>query len=82
MKMKVFRLSSGSVVQLASKEQIQNWDPEMPVIFYEYILDKQFSGYGTNKDKAMIKMYLDEVLQEVAIPKLTDALTSDEVETR
>ncbi|MFX0103535.1 MAG: hypothetical protein ACFFCS_28495, partial [Candidatus Hodarchaeota archaeon] len=25
---------------------------------------------------------LDEVLQEVAIPKLTDALTSDEVETR
>ena len=80
--MKVFRLSDGRIVQIVEKEKIQKWDPETPAMFVNYIIDKKIESYGTGKDQAEIRAYLNEILEEVAIPKLTNALKSPDPEAR
>ena len=80
--MKIFRLSNGQIVQIIDKEKIQKWTPEMPVIFINYLLDKKMDSYGTSKDQAEIRAYLNDILETVAVPKLTNALKSDKKEIR
>lgn len=80
--MKIFRLSNGMIVQIIDKEKIQRWKPEMPVVFVNYLMDKKLETYGTPKDQAAIRAYLNEILEEVAVPKLTGALKSDDPATR
>ncbi|MBN2152399.1 MAG: hypothetical protein JW839_13185 [Candidatus Lokiarchaeota archaeon] len=80
--MKVFRLSNGQIVQIIDKEKIQNWDPETPVLFVNFILDKKLETYGGSKDQAEIRAYLNEILEDIAIPKLTNALKSPDQNAR
>ncbi len=80
--MKVFKLSDGSFVQIINKDKIMKWDPELPVLFVNYILDKKVDSYGSTKDQAEIRAYLNEVLEEIAIPKLSKALRAEEKATR
>ncbi len=80
--MRVFRLSNGQIVQIIEKEKIKNWDPETPVLFVNFILDKKIESYGTSKDQAEIRAYLNEILEEIAIPKLTNALKSPDQSAR
>nr|MDO8110449.1 hypothetical protein [Candidatus Sigynarchaeota archaeon] len=80
--MKIFRLSNGQIVQIIDKEKVQKWNPEMPVIFVNYLLDKKIDSYGTPKDQSEIRAYLNDILETVAVPKLTNALKSGKKETR
>ncbi len=80
--MRVFRLSDGRIVQIIDKEKIQKWDPETPALFVNYILDKKIESYGTGKDQVEIRTYLNEILEEIAIPKLTNALKSPDPNAR
>lgn len=80
--MKVFRLSNGQIVQIIDKEKIQKWDPETPVMFVNYIFEKKMETYGSSKDQAEIRAYLNEILEDIAIPKLTSALKSPDATTR
>ncbi|MHA1683713.1 MAG: hypothetical protein ACTSUE_22435 [Promethearchaeota archaeon] len=82
MSMEIFKLSNGQIVQIISKKRIEEWEPEVPLMFIDYIMEKKLSSYGTSKDQAKIKKYLEGILEEVAIPKLSGALESDDTEAR
>ncbi|MBY9021591.1 MAG: hypothetical protein KGD67_11050 [Candidatus Lokiarchaeota archaeon] len=72
MDIKAFRLKNGGIVQLADKEKMQEWPIELPLLFIEYIRSKQLDSYGSAKKE--VEIYLNEILEEVAIPRLISVL--------
>jgi hypothetical protein len=76
MSMKVFHLSDNRIVQIASKEKMQKWVGEQPLVYINYIQDSQLRTYGSKKNQKDIAVYLDEAMEEIAIPKLIEALES------
>ena len=81
MSMKVYRLANDRIVQIASKEKMQKWIGEQPLVYINYIRDNRLSTYGSNKTQKEISGYLDEAMQEIAVPKLIEALESSNVDT-
>src|SRR6056297_1637237 len=79
--MRVFRTKKGRVYQLADKKMMEKWNPEMPLIFIGYIEEKRLDDYPSEIKKD-VEAYLNEILEEVAIPKLVYSLKSDDLETR
>ncbi|MHA2183663.1 MAG: hypothetical protein ACXAAI_01590 [Promethearchaeota archaeon] len=73
--MKVFRKKDGGIIQLVSKEKMQEWPIELPLIFIEYIRSKQLENYGSVKKE--VDKYLNEIMKEVAIPRLINVLEGD-----
>ncbi len=72
--MKIFYKKDGGIVQLIDKEKIKEWPIELPLIFIEYIRNNQLKTYEDSKLKKEIEQYLDEVLEDVAIPGLIKVL--------
>ncbi len=69
-------MKNGGVVQLVGKEKMQEWPIELPLIFIEYIRSKKLDSYGSAKKE--VENYLDEIMKEVAIPRLINVLKGDE----
>lgn len=65
-------MKDGGVIQLADKEKMLEWPIELPLLFIEYIRNKQLESYGSAKKE--VENYLDEILKEVAIPRLISVL--------
>lgn len=65
-------MKNGGVIQLADKEKMLEWPIELPLLFIEYIRNKQLESYGNAKKE--VEKYLDEILKEVAIPRLISVL--------
>ena len=57
---------------------MQNWPIELPLLFIEYIRSKQLDNYGSVKKD--VEKYLDEVMKDVAIPRLISVLEGNEDE--
>ena len=70
--MKIFKKKDGGVVQLIDKEAMEEWPIELPLIFVEYIRTKQLDNYGSAKKD--VEAYLDEIMTDVAIPRLVSVL--------
>jgi hypothetical protein len=75
--MKIFNKKDGGIVQLIDKEKMKEWPIELPLIFIEYIRNNQLKTYEDSKLKKEIEQYLDEVLEDVAIPGLIKVLDGD-----
>lgn len=83
--MRLFKDKDGRILQLADKEKINSWSPEVPLIFIGDIKDKRIPIYKNQYSSDLVKeieSYLDEILQDVAIPKLINALNSSDRELR
>ncbi|MHA1583673.1 MAG: hypothetical protein ACTSVU_05000 [Promethearchaeota archaeon] len=83
--MKIFRSNDGRILQLAEKEQMEKWDAEMPLIFIGALREKRLPEYRKMYSKSLVKeieVYIDDILQHVAIPKLISALSSNNLESR
>ncbi len=80
--MKIFYKKDGGIVQLIDKEKIKEWPIELPLIFIEYIRNNQLKTYEDSKLKKDIEQYLDEVLEDVAIPGLIKVLDGVNFERR
>ncbi len=78
--MKIFNKKDGGIVQLIDKEKMKEWPIELPLIFIEYIRNNQLKTYEDSKLKKEIEQYLDEVLEDVAIPGLIKVLDGDNFE--
>jgi len=78
--MKIFYKKDGGIVQLIDKEKMKEWPIELPLIFIEYIRNNQLNTYEGSKLKKEIEQYLDEVLEDVAIPGLIKVLDGDNFE--
>jgi len=74
---KLFRKKDGGVIQLVDKEKMKDWPVELPLIFIEYIREKKLNRYEDNTIKKDIEAYLDEVMKEIAIPRLIGVLDSE-----
>jgi hypothetical protein len=72
---KVFRKKDGGVIQLVSKEKMEEWPIELPLIFIEYIRSKQLETYGSVKKD--VDNYLNEIMRDVAIPRLIHVLEGE-----
>ena len=77
MDIKLFRKKDGGVIQLVDKEKMKFWPVELPLIFIEYIREKKLVSYEDNTIKKDIETYLDEVMKEIAIPRLIGVLDSE-----
>jgi len=76
--MRVFQKKDGGLIQLVDKETMQEWPIELPLIFIEYIRSNQLEDYGAAKKE--VEAYLDEILKDVAIPRLIGVLEGDDDE--
>jgi hypothetical protein len=74
---RVFQKKDGGIVQLIDKEKMEGWPVELPLIFIEYVKNNQLKSYDDNKLKKEVENYLNEVLNDIAIPRLIDVLESD-----
>ena len=75
MDIKVFKTNDGRVIQLIDKEKMQDWPIELPLLFIEYVKTRQIENYGSAKKE--VEVYLDEIMNEVAIPRLISVLKGD-----
>jgi ABC-type oligopeptide transport system ATPase subunit len=77
---KIFRKKDGGIIQLIDKEKMQDWPIELPLIFIEYIRNNQLQNYEDSSIQKEVEKYLDEILRDVAIPRLINVLegTNDE----
>ncbi len=73
--MRIFRKKDGEIVQLIDKERMNEWPIELPLIFVEYIRTNKLEGYGAIQKE--VSAYLDEIMRDVAIPRLIKVLESD-----
>ncbi|MEE9377237.1 MAG: hypothetical protein V3V33_04290 [Candidatus Lokiarchaeia archaeon] len=78
MDIKIFKKKDGGVVQLIDKEGMKEWPIELPLLFIEYIRNKQLDSYGSAKKE--VEKYLDEIMGDVAIPRLVSVLEGDDKE--
>ncbi|KKK41151.1 MAG: hypothetical protein Lokiarch_45380 [Candidatus Lokiarchaeum sp. GC14_75] len=78
MDIKVFKTKDGRVIQLIDKEKMKDWSIELPLLFIEYIKTRQIENYGSAKKE--VEVYLDEIMNDVAIPRLISVLKGDNEE--
>ncbi len=78
MDIKIITKKDGGVVQLIDKKKMQEWPVELPLIFVEYIRDKKLDSYGSAKKE--VEQYLNEIMEEIAIPRLISVLQGYDVE--
>ena len=78
--MRVFRKKDGGLVQLIDKEKMREWSIELPLIFVEYIRNNKLNTYDDDKVKKAVEQYLDEILEDVAVPRLIEVLEGDDTE--
>ena len=76
--MKIFHKKDGGIVQLIDKEKMLDWPIELPLIFIEFVRSKQMETYTDEKLKKEISAYLDEILKDVAIPRLISVLNGND----
>jgi len=74
--LKLFKRKDGVIIQLIDKDKMQNWPIELPLIFIEYIRSNQLDTYGSAKKE--VEKYLDEVMKDVAVPRLISVLEGNE----
>jgi hypothetical protein len=72
--MRIFHKKDEGIIQLIDKEKMLEWPVELPLVFIEYIREKQLPTYGDNKIQKEVSDYLDEILKDVAIPRLISVL--------
>ena len=78
MDIRIFKKKDGGFVQLIDKEDMAEWPIELPLLFIEYIRTKQLGSYGDAKKE--VEKYLDEIMSDVAIPRLVSVLEGDDNE--
>ncbi|MGV9198549.1 MAG: hypothetical protein ACOC4M_06895 [Promethearchaeia archaeon] len=76
--MKTFHKKDGGIVQLIGKEKMKSWSVELPLIFIEYIRSNKLESYDDVKKE--VEQYLDEILEDVAVPRLIEILEGEDTE--
>jgi len=78
--MRVFHKKDGGIIQLIGKERIKEWSIELPLIFVEYIRNNKLDTYDDPKVKKEVENYLDEILEDIAVPRLIEVLEGEDNE--
>jgi len=76
--MRIFHKKDGGIVQLIEKQKMMEWPVEMPLIFVNFIRDKQLDNYEDANVRKEVEKYLEEVTKDVAIPRLLSVLEGND----
>jgi len=68
---RIFHKKDGGIVQLIDKEKIQDWPVELPLKFVEDVRSK-LKSYRDEKIEEEISNYLDDIIANLAIPKIKE----------
>jgi hypothetical protein len=68
---KIFHKKDGGIVQLSDKEKIMDWPIELPLKFVEDVRSK-LKSYRDPKVEGEISNYLDDILTNLAIPRIKE----------
>lgn len=71
---------NGGGVQLIDIEKMLEWPVELPLIFIEYIRNNKLKTYEDTKVQKEVEQYLNEIMENVAIPRLISVLEGDNPE--
>lgn len=71
MDIRIFHKKDGGIVQLIDKEKIQDWPVELPLKFVEDVRSK-LKSYRDEKIEEEISNYLDDIIANLAIPKIKE----------
>jgi len=71
---------NGGAVQLIDIEKMLEWPVELPLIFIEYIRNNKLKTYEDTKVQKEVELYLNEIMENVAIPRLISVLEGDNPE--
>ena len=74
MDIRIFNKKDGGAVQLIDIDKMAEWPVELPLIFIEYIRSNKLKTYEDTKVQKEVENYLDEILENVAIPRLINVL--------
>ena len=77
MDIRLFFRKDGSAVQLIGIKKMLEWPVELPLIFIEYIRNNKLKTYEDTKVQREVEKYLDEIMEDVAIPRLIGVLEGD-----
>ncbi len=80
MDIRLFMKKDGGAVQLIGIEKMLEWPVELPLIFIEYIRSNKLKTYEDTKVQKEVEKYLDEIMENVAIPRLISVLEGDNYE--
>ena len=80
MDIKLFQKKDGGVIQLIDKEKMNDWPVELPLIFIEYIREKKLNTYEDKVVRKEVEDYLNEIMKDIAIPRLINVLKSEDTE--
>jgi len=78
--LRLFKKKDGGIVQLIDKKKMEKWPVELPLIFVEYIRSSKLDDYDDSKVKKEVEDYLDEVVEDVAVPMLIKVLEGENSE--
>ena len=76
--MRIFKKPDGGYVQILGKERIKKWNAEMPLLFIGYIRDNILPKYDDPRVRKAIEEYANELMEEIAIPKLIEVLRGND----
>lgn len=80
MDIKLFQKKDGGVIQLIDKEKMNDWPVELPLIFIEFIREKKLDTYDDKTVKKEVEEYLDEIMKDIAIPRLINVIEGENTE--
>lgn len=80
MDIRIFRKEDGGIVQLIDKEKIIEWPIELPLKFVEDVRNK-LKSYRDEKVEEEIALYLDDILNSIAIPNVKEIFESGNQES-
>jgi glutamyl-tRNA reductase len=72
--MRVFKKPDGGFVQILGKERIKKWNAELPLLFIGYMRDNILPKYEDPRVRKAIEDYANEIMEEIAVPKLVEVL--------
>ncbi|MFW9940006.1 MAG: hypothetical protein ACFFFT_03125 [Candidatus Thorarchaeota archaeon] len=73
MDIRIFHKKDGGIVQLIDKEKIKDWSVELPLKFVEDVRSK-LKSYRDAKVEEEISAYLDDIIINLAIPKIKETI--------
>ena len=54
---KIFKLTNNRIIQIASKEKMQKWTGEAPLVYVNYLRNNRLNTYGSKANQKEISQY-------------------------
>lgn len=78
----IFNMSKNRILQLINKKKLEKWTEDLPLKYIMKIRSNTLPKYRTESDIKIITGYIDEVLNEIVIPKIKETLSKFNIDNK